>query len=394
MEVKLSNVFYRNAEALIKAKNGTGPRLIINQGGQGSSKTFSILQTIYNDLYGEKERIKATLCSYALPHLKQGALSDIDNILKSFNENIGEVKSSPAQPVYHIGESEINCYGVEGNLAMAHGPRRDILYINECNRKISYEVFDQLFSRSQITFLDFNPDQSFWLHEKVLPNYPHVLIKSNFMDNPYLPEAERQNILMKKDRPGFENWWRVYGLGELGRLEGSILSNWRYLKEKETWGEGLPFGFGLDFGFNDPDAMVKVAIDRRRKIIYADEQIYKSGNSADQLKTILSDRCKRNDLIVADCADARMISYLSNYFHIMPVNKAKFSIPEALKMMQDYEIVITENSINLSKELNNYIWNDKKAGVPIDAFNHLIDAMRYIFMHLVGGVQAYNKIIG
>ena len=92
MEVKLSNVFYRNAEALIKAKNGTGPRLIINQGGQGSSKTFSILQTIYNDLYGEKERIKATLCSYALPHLKQGALSDIDNILKSFNENIGEVK--------------------------------------------------------------------------------------------------------------------------------------------------------------------------------------------------------------------------------------------------------------------------------------------------------------
>jgi len=388
MESKLSNVFQRTGEAFIKALQGTGPTLIINQGGQGSSKTFSTLQVIYNGLKGSQEEMKTTFCSYALPHLKQGVISDFDKILTSFGENIGAIKSAPMQPNYHIGKSEINCYGVEGNLAMAHGPRRKILFINECNRKISYEVFDQLFSRSEITFLDFNPDQEFWLHEKVLPHFPHVLIKSNFLDNPYLPTNELNNILMKKDKPGFENWWKVYGLGELGKLEGAIFTNWRY-GEFDT---SLPSGFGLDFGFNDPDAMVKIAIDHKRKLMFWDEKIYKEGNSFDQLRLIMASHCNRNDAITADCADARMISQLKRFYNIMPVNKAKWTVAEALKMMQDYEHIITETSYNLAKEFNNYIWNDKKAGVPIDGFNHLIDAGRYRFQELMksSGVQTWH----
>ena len=376
MNPKLTNVFYRTGEALLKALDGTGPRLIINAGGQGSSKTFSTLQVIYN-LLKSGNPYKVTFCSYALPHLKQGVISDFDKILSSFGENLGEVKSQPAQPIYHIDNSEINCYGVEGNLAMAHGPRRDILFINECNRKISYEVFDQLFSRSKITFLDFNPTAEFWLHEKVIPNFPHVYIKSTFLDNPYLPENELANILMKKDKPEFKYWWQVYGLGELGKLEGAIFQNWRY----GEFDKSLPYGYGLDFGFNDPDSMVKVAIDKKRKIIYIQECLYKSGNSAEQLRLSVGTHVKTSDLIVADAADARMISELSRYYNIKAVNKAKWTVAEALKMMQDYELVITEDSHNLSKELSNYIWNDKKAGVPIDDFNHLIDAARYYFMN-------------
>lgn len=380
MEAKLTNVFQRTGEAFLKALNGSGPRLIINQGGQGSSKTFSILQVIYNYAPSVTEPEEVTFCSYALPHLKQGVIRDFDKIITSFGGNLGEVKSSPSQPVYHIGKLEINCYGVEGNLAMAHGPRRKILFINECNRKITYEVFDQLFSRSQIAFLDFNPDQEFWLHDKVLPNFPHVLIKSNYLDNPYLPENEYQNILMKKDKPGFENWWRVYGLGELGKLEGAIFSNWRYFKKEETWPDYFPYSFGLDFGFNDPDAMIKVAIDHKKKTIYAEEKIYKSGNSYENIKDLIRCNTLNSDLITADCADARMINELSRLCNIHPVNKKSMTVSEALKIMQGYEIVITENSYNLAKELSNYLWNDKKAGIPIDGFNHLIDAMRYAFM--------------
>ena len=372
--VKLTNVFHRTGQAFLKALDGTGPRLIINQGGQGSSKTYSILQVIYNVLIGS-DRMKATLCSYALPHLKQGVINDFDNILASFGENIWSVKSSPAQPVYKIGKSEINCYGVEGNLAMAHGPRRDILFINECNRKISYEVFDHLFSRSNIVFLDFNPDQSFWLHDKVIPNFPHVLIKSNFLDNPYLPDNELQNILMKRDKPGFENWWTVYGLGELGTLEGAIFTNWRYGK----FNTNLPHGYGLDFGFNAPDAMVKIAVDHKRKEIYWDEKIYKSGNSFDDLSKLIGIHCNRNDAITADSADARMIAQLRKYYNIRPTDKAKWTVAEGVKIMQGYENIITEESHNLAKEFNNYIWSDRKAGIPIDAFNHLIDAGRYKF---------------
>jgi phage terminase large subunit len=378
MEVHLTNVFHRTGQALLNALNGTGPRLIINQGGQGSSKTYSTLQVIYNYLLNAPPT-KTTFCSYALPHLKQGVISDFDNILASFGENIGELKASPAQPVYRIGKSEINCYGIEGNIALAHGPRRNILFINECNRKVTYDVFDQLFSRSQICFLDFNPDQEFWLHEKIIPNFPHVLIKSNFLDNPYLPENELANILMKKNKPGFENWWKVYGLGELGTLEGCIFSNWRF----GEFDKSLPYFHVLDFGFNDPDAMSKIAIDHKKQVIYVDEEIYRSGNSSEQLRTMMSNHITRDELVVADCADARMISELRRYYNIRPVNKGKWTVADALKQMQSYEIVITERSHNVAKELNNYIWDDKKAGIPIGDFDHLISGIRYGWMEMI-----------
>jgi phage terminase large subunit len=371
-EVKLTNVFKRTGDALLNAINGTGPRLIVNQGGQGSSKTYSTLQVIYTYLKNSENK-KATFCSYALPHLKKGVCSDFDKILGAFGENIGEVKSAPAQPIYHIGESEIDCYGIEGNLAMAHGPRRDILYINECNRRISYEVFDQLFSRSQITLMDFNPDQEFWLHEKVLPNFPYVLIKSNFLDNPYLPENELNNILMKKDKPGFENWWKVYGMGELGRLEGAIFPNWKY----GDFDKSLPYSFGMDFGYNDPDTLTKVAIDRRAKKIYIEECIYKNGLTPGDLREQVGKYASSRDLIVADCADARMIAELQRWFNIHKAIKSSGSVQEGIRLMQDFELIVTEDSTNIVKELSNYIWSDSKAGVPIQAFDHALDGIRY-----------------
>ena len=372
MEVNLSDVFFKNLDAY-----QSGEHLIINQGGQGSSKTFSILQLLYFIAKQETKRI--TIASYALPHLKQGAMADFDKILDSMGENPGLMKNI-SESAYTIGKSTIEFFGIEGNIAKAHGPRRDILFINECNRKITYEIYDQLATRTQGTvFLDFNPDCEFWLHEKVLPNFKHTLIKSNFINNPWLPEKELQNILAKREKPGFENWWKVYGLGELGKYEGAIFTNWEY----GEFDNSIPYGYGCDFGFNDPDTLIKVAVDGKRKIIYCDEKIYKSGNSADQLRQLISSHCNRNELIIADCADARMIAELRKYFNIRPIDKKKWTISEALKMMQDYEIVITENSANLAKELNNYIWSDKKAGVPMEGFDHTIDAIRYWFMHII-----------
>ncbi|HUX57055.1 MAG TPA: phage terminase large subunit [Bacteroidales bacterium] len=372
----LSGIFDKNLDAY-----QSGAHLIINQGGQGSSKTYSILQLLY--LIAKKEKRRITIASYALPHLKQGAMADFDKIVESFGDNPARIKNI-SESTYYIGKSAVEFFGIEGNVAKAHGPRRDILFINECNRKITYEVYDQLSTRTQgAVFLDFNPDQEFWLHEKVIPNFPHVLIKSTYVDNPWLPEKERNNILTKKDKLGFENWWKVYGLGELGKLEGAIFMNWRY----GEFDNSLSYGFGMDFGFNDPDALVKTAIDHKMKKMYWDEKIYKEGNSFEDLRLLIGQHCNRNDAITADCADARMISELRKYYNISPINKAKWTVPEALKMMQDYEHIITESSYNLSKELSNYIWSDKKAGIPIDAFNHLIDAGRYRFMESIKGVS-------
>lgn len=389
MEVQLTSVFRRTGDALLAALNGTGPRLIINRGGQGSSKTFSTLQVIYNVLLGSKDPLKVTFCSYALPHLKQGVIADFDKILASFGENVGELKSQPAQPIYRIGNSEINCYGVEGNIAMAHGPRRDILFINEVNRKITYEVFDQLFSRSKVTLVDFNPDREFWLQEKVMPIIPYAEIRSNFMDNPYLPEAERQNILMKKDRPGFENWWRVYGLGLDGKLEGAIYPNWEY----GEFNNDLPYGFGMDFGFNDPDTLTKVAIDTKRFIIYVDECIYRNGLKPNDLKALMRSYVTPRDMIVADYEEARMIAELQTSFNIHKAYKYAGSVNEGIKLIQDYKIIVTEKSKNIVRELNNYIWADKVGAVPIPGFDHALDGIRYYVMYVLFNQLARRPVM-
>jgi phage terminase large subunit len=376
-EIHYSRVFRETAIALKNAYLGTGPRLIINEGGQGSSKTYSACQALFEFAHNSPDRMKLTMCSYAFPHLKRGVLSDFENTITANGLDISEVRRNYE---YHIGNSIFDCYGVEGNMALAHGPRRTIIFINEVNRKINYEVFDQLFSRSQVTLVDYNPDRAFWLQEKVLPIVPHVLIKSNFLDNAMLPKGERDNILMKMDKPGYENWWRVYGLGLMGTLEGAIFKNWRY----GEFDKSLPFGYGLDFGFTDPDALTKVALDHKRKIIYCEELLYKSGNSTDALRELLFRAGVKKNPITADCEDARTINTLSDIFNIQGVNKAIWTVNEAIKEMQGWEIVITEDSTNLGHELTNYLWGDGAKIIPVGP-HHLIDGVRYRFMTEMNG---------
>ena len=216
----------------------------------------------------------------------------------------------------------------------------------------------------------------------MLPNFPHVLIKSTFLDNPYLSENELANILMKKDKPEFENWWKVYGLGELGKLEGAVFANWRYEIDDETEEafKNLTSGFGLDYGFfPDPDAMSRVAIDRKRKIIYAKECIFKSNNGTEELIKQVGEHCSRSDLIIAESATPRTNKDLGKHYNIHPVRKVK-TVVDWLRELQNYEFVISQDSFHLAREFQNYIWSDKKAGVPIDAFNHLIDGIRYYYM--------------
>ena len=379
MSVNLTDIYFKNADAFMEGHN-----LVINQGSTGSSKTWSILQFLYDLAKYCPKSLIISVCSYALPHLKLGAIREFDKILIDYGENPGEI-CNKTDFVYKIGNSVIEFFGIEGNLAKVHGPRRDILFINEANKKITYDIFDQLHTRTRMcTFLDYNPTSEFWIHTEVMPNFKHKYIHSTWRDNPHLSEVEKQKILSKYDKKGFENWVKIYGEGEIGILEGQIFTNW-------TLGEfddSLPYGFGLDFGYHpDPDAMIKVAIDEKHKKIYLDEKFYETGQSTDDLKrSVLQSINSHDNLIIADCADPRMIADLRKQsgaarfsLNIHGVKKDG-TVSEWLKSMLGYEMIVTEDSYNLAKELGNYIWSDKKAGIPIDAFNHLIDAARYYFM--------------
>jgi len=368
--VQTTNVFDRN----ITAYNQRSP-LIINQGGTSSSKTYSILQLLFLiALTNPKPRI-ISVVSFALPHLKLGAIRDFNNILLSCGIIPDEV-CKKTDMEYKIGNSIIEFFGTE-NLGKVHGPRRDILFINEANN-IKYDIYTQLVIRTRETvFVDYNPVQSFYIHQEVIPSFKHEFIKSTYKDNSFL---DANTILQIESRRKNANWWRVYGEGETGVLEGAIFTNWQYGDFDDT----LSYYFGLDFGyFPDPDAMIKVAINKKTREIFVKECFYTTNQLINDLKTAIGKHCRRSDLIIADSASPRMIAELKQSFNVRAT--ANKSIPEGIRMIQDYKIIVEKDSANMVRELTNYVWSDKKAGIPVDAFNHLLDPLRYVLLTMING---------
>lgn len=219
-----------------------------------------------------------------------------------------------------------------------------------------------------------------YIHTTYLDNIEHL-------DESFIQEAER----IKKANP--EKYRHTILGGWIRQSEGAIFKNW----EIGIFDDSLPYGYGADFGFSiDPDTLVKIAIDEKKKIIYCDEYLYSfSGLGTDELtqryKQLID---KQNDLIVADCAEGRLIKDIKKKgVNIEECEKGPGSVLAGIVAMQDYKLVITERSVNLAKELRLYEWNDKKSGIPIDKYNHLIDAIRYIFRKLQSKPKNNQKIL-
>lgn len=177
--------------------------------------------------------------------------------------------------------------------------------------------------------------------------------------------------------------------GWLDKAEGVIFTDWKIGSFVDT---GYT-GFGQDFGFSiDPTTLVKVSIDKDKKTIYAKEYLYKPNLTTSQIAQHNIRYCDKG-LIIADSAEPRLIAELKSAgCNIKGIEKPK--ITDSIALLQDYSLVIDEESTNLIKELNNYAWHDKKSEVPIDDFNHLIDAMRYIVWHLIGKKNSGKYMIG
>lgn len=360
--MQTTSVFSKN----IKAYN-EGANLIVNQGGTRSSKTYSILQLLFIIAMYSKKPLIISVVSYALPHLKLGAMRDFENILIREGIIISDVKNI-SESFFKIGKSIIEFFGTE-NMGKVHGPARDILFINEANY-VKYDIYDQLAIRTTGTvFIDYNPTRAFWYHDEVQNKVQHSFIQSTYKENEFLTLAQIERIEAKKDNA---IWWDVYGLGNLGRLEGAILQNWEFGEFDNT----LPYGFGLDFGVKDPDAMVKAAVDKANMKLYWKEEIYQNSMSTDQLYSLIKTRGVGEKLIIAESASPRTILDLKGKgLNIKPVVKG--IVNDDIKMLLDFKIIVDPESFNLQKELNSWVWLDKKGDIPLDADNHLIDAGRY-----------------
>ena len=205
-------------------------------------------------------------------------------------------------------------------------------------------------------------------------NHPDIEhIHTTYLDNlENLPQSYVDEVRkMKIEDP--KRYYHVILGGWLEKAEGVIYENWKL----GEFDDSLPFGFGLDFGYSvDPDALLKVAINEKLKKVYAKEIIYQTKQSSDKLRDTLVFHCQQNE-IIADSAEPRLIDDLKLNVNIKRAYKPPNSVAQGIKILMGYQLIIDPTSDNLIKELNNYAWDDKKSNKPIDAYNHLLDALRY-----------------
>ena len=204
----------------------------------------------------------------------------------------------------------------------------------------------------------------------------HIAEKAGYLSNSFL------NKINKIKESNYKRYVHKYLGGWLDKAEGVIFENWR----EGEFDESLPYIFGADFGYiTDASTLSKVAVCNKTMKIYVHECIYKHSLSTDQLANEYSKHCTKNDLIIADNAEPRLISELwDKGFNINPCQKGKDSVRNGLTKMQDYEIIVTPSSHNIKRELNNYAWSDRKSNTPQDnGYDHMIDGIRYAFTDLV-----------
>ena len=199
-------------------------------------------------------------------------------------------------------------------------------------------------------------------------------IHTTYIDNlENLSESYIQQIENIRQRRPEKYKHQMLG-GWLSKAEGVIFTNWKVGQFKKV---GVSV-YGQDFGFaTDENTLCETNIDSTNKIIYLRECFYIKGLTTSQIADLNLKHAK-TDLIVADSAEPRLIYEVkAKGCNIVPSIKGQGSITYGISLLQDYDLIVDENSINLIKELNNYCWLERKSNTPIDKWNHLIDAIRY-----------------
>ncbi len=368
--METTNVFDKNLEA--------DTRLIINQGGTSSSKTWSVLQILLLHAI-KRDNLVISVVSETLPHIKRGAMRDFMIMLKDeglYSQSMHDRTNN----AFYFGNSFIEFFGADSE-DKVRGPRRDILFLNECNN-IKQSTFDQLEVRTkERIFMDYNPVHEFWVHELMSYRDDFTYIHSTYRDNDLLDDRIVKSIEQRKH---LDNWWRVYGKGETGQLEGVVFTNWQQV---DKFPEDCKWTIhGLDFGFsNDPTALVKLGY--YDGALYIDELLYQTGLTNSEIAKFI----KNHDIsqVIADSAEPKSIEEIYRHgINIKGAEKGKDSIMYGIDLLKEYPMKVTKRSTNLIKELRNYSWQTDKEGKqinkPIDMWNHALDGLRYSAMYQLG----------
>ena len=366
-------------------------RIKIIQGGTSASKTYSILAVLINKAI-QQPNLEISVVAESIPHLRRGALKDFVKILK-WTGRFNDQQFNKSLLTYNFKNGSSFEFFSADDSSKLRGARRDILYINECNN-VTFESYNELAIRTKKeVYLDFNPANEFWVHTELKDEPDSDFLILTYKDNEALDNSIVQQIeknrLKAETSTYWANWWRVYGLGEIGMLEGVIFSNWKQIDSLPK--DARLIGIGLDFGYtNDPTAIIEIYNYDGKRIL--NEHTYQTGLLNSDIAKILP----KNVPVYADSSEPKSIDEIRRYgITIKGVTKGKDSVNFGIDTMQQQEYLVTSNSVNLIKELRAYIWDTDKTGKrlnkPIDNFNHAIDALRYHEMETLGINATYGQ---
>lgn len=376
-------LFEVNGE-LYEANSDERYRVFVNQGGTSSGKTYCLMQLLLTTAIQEARAV-ITVVGQDLPNLKVGALRDTQNIIAG---------SEFLTSFFVENRSEHSFRGRNGSLIEfksydgaqdAKSGKRDYLFVNEANG-ITFEVYWQLAIRTRKkVYLDYNPNARFWVHDEVIGREGVKLIISDHRHNHFLTEEEHAKIEGIQD----PELWKVYARGLTGRITGLILTNWDIVDRMPAIEDCKMQAWGLDFGFtNDPSALEEVRL--AHGDLWVQEWLYETGLT----NPAIAKECKaqgmtRQHLIIADSAEPKSIEEIRQTgLWIVGAPKGADSINAGIDILRRYKIHFVRGSKGIIDNAKKYKWktdrDGKRTNVPIDEFNHGIDAIRYVALAKLG----------
>lgn len=369
LKLKATTVFEQNYLAK--------ERIVANQGGTGSSKSYSIAQLFVIKAL-EVNNCVFSIVRKSMPSLKATAMRDFVNILQE-NEIYDENNHNKTDNIYILNDNKIEFIGLD-EPQKVRSRRRHYLWINEAN-ELSLESYRQLAMRTnnQI-YLDYNPsDEYHWIYDEVLTRSDCRLIKSNYLDNPFLPVEIIKEIERYKETD--LNYWNIYGLGERGVSNVRIYPSFELIDDLPEDGERI---YGLDFGFNNPSVLTEIKL--KDDDIYAKQKIHRSHLTNADLITLMNDLdISKNCVIYADSAEPQRIKELQGAgYNVKPADK---SVKDGIDSVKSRKIYITKDSVEGIKEMRTHSWKTKDGKVldePVKLNDHFPDTIRY-------GVHTHTK---
>lgn len=356
-------------------------RIRVVKGGTSAGKTICIL-LILIDYAIRNEGKEISVVSESIPHLRRGAFKDFCQLLKGLGRyNDSQINKSVLKYTFTNG-SYIEFFSTDQSDKL-RGARRTDLYINECNN-VPFDAYNQLAVRTSGTvWLDYNPSSLFWVDKEIIGQEDADYITLTYKDNEVLDQTIVKEIEKAKEKGKtstyWANWWRVYGLGEVGSLEGVCIPDWKEIDNLPQ--EARLLAYGMDFGYSvDPTTLI--ALYKWNNAYIYDEVLYKKGMLNRDISRFLS-QADIKESIVADSAEPKSIAELQGYGHnIHGVTKGRDSVVYGLNLMNQNEIYVTARSKNLKRELGGYVWAKDKEGNQLQKPSGLhpdcIDAARYV----------------